>query len=130
LSHLSKNDFLNLIYTKMAGKYHKNLNKELNKIGKELVSEIKSDIVRKKAVDTGKMKSSIDYKVDDLSNGGSIKIEAIDYYQYVDGGTRYIKPRNFTKDSIAKVVKKNKDNLKQAAMKDIEELIKQTIYKK
>lgn len=114
----------------MAGKYHKNLNKELNKIGKELISEIKSDIVRKKAVDTGKMKSSIDYKVDDLSNGGSIQVEAIDYYQYVDSGTRYIKPRNFTKDSIAKVVKKNKDNLKQAAMKDIEELIKQTIYKK
>ena len=114
----------------MAGKYHKNLNRELNKLGKELVSEIKSDITRKGSVKTGKMRSSVDYKVSDLSNGGSVQIEAINYYQYVDGGTKYIKPRNFTKDSIAKVVKKNKDNLKSAAMKDIEELIKQTIYKK
>lgn len=114
----------------MAGKYHKNLNKELNKIGKEIVSEIKSDITKKKAVRTGKMKNSIDYKVTDLSNGGSVQIEAIDYYQYVDEGTSRIKARNFTKDSISKVVKNNKDNIKRAAMKDIRELIKQTLYKK
>lgn len=114
----------------MSSKYHKNLNKELNKLGKELVSEIKSDITKKKAVKTGKMRSSVDYKVSDLSNGGSVQIEAIDYYKYVDEGTSRIRARNFTKDSIAKVVKKNKDNLKEAAMKDIEELIKQTIYKK
>ena len=119
-----------LIYNKMAGKYHKNLNRELNKLGKELVSEIKSDITRKGSVKTGKMRSSVDYKVSDLSNGGSVQIEAIDYYKYVDEGTSRIRARNFTKDSIAKVLKNNKDNLKRAAMKDIEELIKQTIYKK
>ena len=76
----------------MSSKYHKNLNKELNKLGKELVSEIKSDITKKKAVKkNGKMRSSVDYKVSDLSNGGSVQIEPIDYYKYVDEGTSRIR---------------------------------------
>lgn len=40
----------------MASKDHKNLTKEMESIGRDLVADIKSDISRKKAVETGKMK--------------------------------------------------------------------------
>lgn len=114
----------------MASNTHKNLKSEMDSIGKDLVQEIKSEIESAGAVKTGKMKNSIDYKIDDNVNDVTIQLEAIYYYEYVDSGTKNIKPREFSKKAVKKVLSKHRNKMTDAVKSDVQSLINQIVYKK
>lgn len=107
----------------------RNLKKELEKVGKELVDGIKSEIRSAGAIRTGDMLRSIDYKVTGDTDP-ELMIDAIYYYTYVDEGTKYISPREFTKKALNKSKKRYISNIKAAALKDLNEEFKKIFKSK
>lgn len=79
-------------------KPNKNIVKRFNNRFRKLIQK---DIRKKGSIRTGTMLKSID-PVFNIDKKGElvVNLDAVYYYEYVDGGTRYITPRDFTKDVV------------------------------
>lgn len=92
----------------------------LEKIGNETVQLIKDEITKKDLIKTGDLKDSIKYKL--VKNGSqySLEFEEIYYGEYLDKGTRYIKPpRDFFESIIKKQLDKYESDIADAYFQDM-----------
>ena len=92
----------------------------LEKIGNETVQLMKDEITRKNLIKTGDLKDSIKYKL--VKNGGiySLEFEEIYYGEYLDKGTRYIRPpREFFEKIIKEQLDKYEDDIADAYFQDM-----------
>lgn len=91
-----------------------------------LNSELKKEIIHKKAVKTGRMRNVskiVKLKWNETTDDFSMNISTTQYYKFVDKGTRYITPREITRDFMKrpKVI----DQLEKVAAAHFEYLIDQ-----
>lgn len=92
----------------------------LEKIGNETVKLIKDEITKKNLIKTGDLKDSIKYKL--VKNGSqySLEFEEIYYGEYLDQGTRYIRPpREFFEKIIKEQLDKYEDDIADAYFQDM-----------
>ncbi len=90
----------------------------LNKIGKETVELIKKEIIHVDAIRTHNLFNSIGYSVTENGDEFDLDFEEIYYGEFVDEGTRYIKPRYFFNRIIERQMKKYEDDILDAAASD------------
>lgn len=92
----------------------------LEKIGNETVKLIKDEITKKNLIKTGDLKDSIKYKL--VKNGSqySLEFEEIYYGEYLDQGTRYIRPpREFFEKIIKAQLDKYESDIADAYFQDM-----------
>lgn len=86
----------------------------LNKIGTDLVNEIKFQLQKKKKIDTGNLLNSIKYKIIQTRTGWQLIIFDTDgYLQYVDAGRKPGKwpPRDKIKPWVKRKLKVEEDKI-------------------
>jgi len=88
--------------------------------------DIVDKIIKEGAVDTGQLRDSIDYDIKEKSGLYSVKFEMVEYGQFVDEGTKYIRPREF----FNKVIERNEEDLINDIEDDLGDFIEKELTKK
>lgn len=88
----------------------------LEGFGKETQKKIVQKIIKVGAVKTGNLKKSIAYNIIKKGDSYEIEFSMIDYGQYVDEGTEYIKPREFFVKVIEQYIEKVFDEVMDEAI--------------
>lgn len=93
--------------------------KVLKKFGKRTKKDIVDKIESEGLVKTGKLKRSIDFKIDD----DNITFEMVDYGKFLDEGTKHIDAYNFFEDIIQQNSEEIEDDIRDAIQERIEKML-------